>query len=183
MRVCRQHDVAINHVGRKLARDDLTRFDYVLGMDNANLDDIKRQAPAAGATARGESCFRAMPCGTVLERGTALMMRAPLLLAALVQWRSLGRTTRRASASSRTRTMAAYATLRKVRSKARRRGNPARARADMPPCWPLQSTNSVFARPRDCSVRLAFDATTVQYSILPFRKAGSSAFAAACGVV
>ena len=48
---CRRRGVAVRHAGRQVAVADFRRFDRILGMDRANLANLRAMAPA-DATAR-----------------------------------------------------------------------------------------------------------------------------------
>ncbi|GAB6022312.1 Low molecular weight phosphotyrosine protein phosphatase 1 [Chamberlinius hualienensis] len=43
--VMKRHQIAMDHRARQLRKEDYTRFDYIFGMDDNNIDDIERMAP------------------------------------------------------------------------------------------------------------------------------------------
>jgi low molecular weight phosphotyrosine protein phosphatase len=43
--VCRKNNVDIDHIARKILKKDFYEFDYLLCMDNSNLDNIKHLKP------------------------------------------------------------------------------------------------------------------------------------------
>lgn len=51
--ILRQHGIDFNGVGRQIERDDFTRFDYILGMDDSNLANLRRMLPAGSQAVLG----------------------------------------------------------------------------------------------------------------------------------
>ncbi|EDK42199.1 low molecular weight phosphotyrosine protein phosphatase [Lodderomyces elongisporus NRRL YB-4239] len=44
-RTCRKHGVPVNHSAQQISSKDFDRFDYVIGMDESNLSDLKYMQP------------------------------------------------------------------------------------------------------------------------------------------
>jgi len=44
LRTCSKHGIETRHRARQITEDDLRTFDYVLAMDNSNLEDIEEIA-------------------------------------------------------------------------------------------------------------------------------------------
>ncbi|KOS13234.1 ltp1-protein-tyrosine-phosphatase [Malassezia pachydermatis] len=50
VRVCKKHNVPVNHLARALQPNDFTKFDYIFGMDSNNLKNIQRAQPKNSST-------------------------------------------------------------------------------------------------------------------------------------
>lgn len=48
--VCRQHDLPIAHAGRQICDTDFTDFDYILAMDNENLNNLQKMKNVESCT-------------------------------------------------------------------------------------------------------------------------------------
>lgn len=48
---CRKHGVPVNHTAQQITYADFDKFDYVIGMDESNREDLRYMKPA-GSTAR-----------------------------------------------------------------------------------------------------------------------------------
>lgn len=46
---CKKHQVPVNHVCRRLADSDFSKFEYILCMDHSNLSDIMSRRPKSCA--------------------------------------------------------------------------------------------------------------------------------------
>ncbi|KAG4089640.1 LMWPc-domain-containing protein [Neocallimastix lanati (nom. inval.)] len=44
-KTCRKHKVPVNHTARQIRQNDFNRFDYILCMDESNLEDLRDIAP------------------------------------------------------------------------------------------------------------------------------------------
>eukprot|EP00833_Pecoramyces_ruminatium_P014109 jgi/Orpsp1_1/1188141/evm.model.d7180000062785.1 len=44
-KTCRKHNVPVNHTARQICQDDFNKFDYILCMDESNLEDLREIAP------------------------------------------------------------------------------------------------------------------------------------------
>lgn len=44
-RTCKKHNVPVNHRARQIRQSDFDNFDYILCMDESNLEDLKDMAP------------------------------------------------------------------------------------------------------------------------------------------
>uniref|UniRef100_A0A1W7RA87 Low molecular weight phosphotyrosine protein phosphatase n=1 Tax=Hadrurus spadix TaxID=141984 RepID=A0A1W7RA87_9SCOR len=49
-----KHGIVMNHRARQLCGDDFEKFDYIFGMDNNNIEDIKDFAPSKSYKAKIE---------------------------------------------------------------------------------------------------------------------------------
>lgn len=47
---CRKHGVPVNHAAQQISSKDFARFDYVIGMDEANRDDLMHMKPRGSST-------------------------------------------------------------------------------------------------------------------------------------
>ncbi|XP_053681916.1 low molecular weight phosphotyrosine protein phosphatase 1 isoform X2 [Sabethes cyaneus] len=43
--ILRENGLDSNHIGRQIGKDDFERFDYIFGMDEGNVSDLKALAP------------------------------------------------------------------------------------------------------------------------------------------
>jgi protein-tyrosine phosphatase len=50
--VAKRHGYAITHRSRQLQPSDFTKFDYIVAMDDTNLEDMRSFVPKDGATAK-----------------------------------------------------------------------------------------------------------------------------------
>lgn len=44
----KKHNLAYNNKARQIKKDDCKKFDYIFGMDEDNIDDLKRVCPKDG---------------------------------------------------------------------------------------------------------------------------------------
>lgn len=44
-RTCRKHGVPVNHAAQQITKDDFGKFDYVIGMDKSNKEDLLFMKP------------------------------------------------------------------------------------------------------------------------------------------
>ncbi|KAA0200695.1 hypothetical protein HAZT_HAZT004137 [Hyalella azteca] len=42
----KKHDVPMDHRARQIKKEDFTKFDFIFGKDEENMDDLKRMKPA-----------------------------------------------------------------------------------------------------------------------------------------
>lgn len=47
---CRKHGVPVNHSAQQISLRDFSRFDYVIGMDESNRDDLAHMKPRGSKT-------------------------------------------------------------------------------------------------------------------------------------
>lgn len=47
---CRKHGVPVNHGAQQITPKDFARFDYVIGMDQSNKEDLMHMRPRGGKT-------------------------------------------------------------------------------------------------------------------------------------
>lgn len=50
LHTCAKYGIQTNHRARQLTEDDLRNFDYLLAMDNSNLEDIEEIADSIATT-------------------------------------------------------------------------------------------------------------------------------------
>ena len=53
-RTCARHGVPINHRARQVTEEDFQEFDYLLAMDNSNLEDLEEIAQSFDKHQRSE---------------------------------------------------------------------------------------------------------------------------------
>ena len=71
LQTCRKHGVPSNHRGQQLHKNHFTTFDYILGMDRSNMQNIKNVTPA-GITAHGTPQYCFVHSWVLIARSVAL---------------------------------------------------------------------------------------------------------------